>query len=433
MKVKLLSNWGLKIVALLLAFCLWTIVMNIENPLEKKVFYDVPVTLLNDDLLIEADKVYDVLEDSLVVRRVTVTAAKTVLDNITKNDIVAQADIKNLTDIQTVKIEFSVPQYASQVDEITGSADTVKLKIENKASKNLTLEINTIGEVADGYEVSAKRTNQNRINISGAESTVALVSYAAVTVDVTGITSDSYTSETVLLYGEDGNLIDESSFTIKKNIQTVNVTISVLATKSVPIVLDSVIGTPAEGYMTTGVTECAPRTVKIAGAASVLNEIKNIAVPQEDLDITGLTDDLVKVLDIRDYLASGVQLADDDFNGEVTATVYIEPINTRLLQIPAGNITITNVPDGYLSEILDENSYFELEVQGLEAKLSALQSNLIRGTIDMNAWMEELGITELTSGTYSITAEFVLDEAIKITRPVTVRISFTKEDGSDAG
>ena len=52
MKKKLLSNWGLKLMSILLAFVLWIIVVNIDNPVEYKEFRNVKVQLLNELSLI---------------------------------------------------------------------------------------------------------------------------------------------------------------------------------------------------------------------------------------------------------------------------------------------------------------------------------------------------------------------------------------------
>ena len=62
MKKKLLSNWPLKIASLLFAFCLWLIVINVEDPTNTQTFTNVSVKFENTEILTEQNLIYEVLE-----------------------------------------------------------------------------------------------------------------------------------------------------------------------------------------------------------------------------------------------------------------------------------------------------------------------------------------------------------------------------------
>ena len=72
MKKLLIRNLGLKLASLVLAFVLWFLVAQIYDPKDTITFNNIQVKLVNTELLDEAGKVYEVLDNSNLVR-VTVT------------------------------------------------------------------------------------------------------------------------------------------------------------------------------------------------------------------------------------------------------------------------------------------------------------------------------------------------------------------------
>ena len=118
MKKKLTHNLGLKLLSLALAFVLWFLVIQIENPKDTTTFTNIPVKLINTELLDEQNKVYEVMNNTDTLRRVTVKAARSITDQLRAEDIVAEADVSRITDINTVAINFYVQNAA--VDSIEG-------------------------------------------------------------------------------------------------------------------------------------------------------------------------------------------------------------------------------------------------------------------------------------------------------------------------
>lgn len=56
------NNFGLKILAVIASCGLWVVVDNINDPLDSETFYNVPVDIINADLVTNEGKVYDVLD-----------------------------------------------------------------------------------------------------------------------------------------------------------------------------------------------------------------------------------------------------------------------------------------------------------------------------------------------------------------------------------
>lgn len=421
MRKKLLKNWGLKLASLILAFVLWFLVVQIEDPIGDKRFNNIPVKLINTELLEDENKVYEVLDGTDTVS-VRVSAPRSIREQLRSTDIVAEADISKLTDINTVAITYSVNY---DVDEIEGDHSVVRLSVEDKASKWVTLHCNTVGEVADGYMIANASSDQTRIEVTGPASVIGRIKDAGVDIDVTGATNNISANVEVQLYDSDGNLLEFSS--IKKNVNYVHMSVEVLATKEIPVELNTM-GVPAEGYLATGMVQSDPATVQIAGTASTLANVSKISIPEEQLNLTGASGNMVDIIDIREYLPDNVRLADSSFNGKITATVYVEPEAEKTLEVPAENITIINLPVNLQAELYESETAYTLEVTGLEAYITPLVQSAVRGTLDIAAWMAEEEREELNPGTYTIPIAFELSEEINVKTVVYARVVITAQE-----
>lgn len=427
MKKALTRNLGLKLASLVLAFVLWFLVAQIYDPKDTVTFNNIQVRLINTELLDEEGKVYEVLDNSNLVR-VTVTGPQSIVKSeLRRSDIVAEADMSKLTDINTIAITYYCENVSNDSVEIKGNHDSVRLNVEDKTSKWIKLESNTIGEVASGYMIGNVTLDQTNIEVTGPKSAISQVDHAGVDINVTDSTSSLSANVDIKLYDADGNELTLES--VKKNVNSAHMTVEVLATKEVPVEIEYM-GVPEDGYMATGEVESSVPTVRIAGTASALVGISAITVPEERMNITGQSGDLVDIINLKEYLPSNVRLANKSFDGKITATVYIEPIDTKDLTIPADNISITGVPDGMEAEVTSTAEEYNITVSGLTRNVSILRDSSVTGVLDLNQWMEDNGLEELTPGNYTIPVTFNLSEDITVDTDVNIHIRLKNADSS---
>lgn len=427
MKKALTRNLGLKLASLVLAFVLWFLVAQIYDPKDTVTFNNIQVRLINTELLDEEGKVYEVLDNSNLVR-VTVTGPQSIVKSeLRRSDIVAEADMSKLTDINTIAITYYCENVSNDSVEIKGNHDSVRLNVEDKTSKWIKLESNTIGEVASGYMIGNVTLDQTNIEVTGPKSAISQVDHAGVDINVTDSTSSLSANVDIKLYDADGNELTMES--VKKNVNSAHMTVEVLATKEVPVEIEYM-GVPEDGYMATGEVESSVPTVRIAGTASALVGISAITVPEERMNITGQSGDLVDIINLKEYLPSNVRLANKSFDGKITATVYIEPIDTKDLTIPADNISITGVPDGMEAEVTSTAEEYNITVSGLTRDVSILRDSSVTGVLDLNQWMEDNGLEELTPGNYTIPVTFNLSEDITVDTDVNIHIRLKNADSS---
>lgn len=422
----LFSHWLLKLVSLLLAFGLWFVVVSTDDPVAEKRFQNIKVSLVNTNLLADNDQVYEILDNTDVLRTVTFDAPLSVRREIQASDIIAEADLTNLTVTNTVEIKFSCPKYSDQVQNISGNIEYVRLNIEDRAEKWINIYSNVVGEMAENYIVGNISMDQNRLHVQGPASAIEQISRAEVDVDVTGISRNSTTSSGIRLVDQDGNEVTRES--VVKNLDTVVVKVEVWNTKEVPVIYEYT-GTPAENYLAIGVIEASVETVKIAGPSQTLSNITELRVDPADLDITDAAADYEKTLYLKDYLPAGISFAEDGFDDTATVVVKIEEIVERRIALQAENLQVINVPEGMTWEI-NGSTTSPMIVRGLEAYVTLLQPATLQGTVDVSAWMEETNMTELPEGIYSLPVTVSLLEQQELVSTPAVTLSFTLQEES---
>ena len=423
MKKKLLRNLGLKLLSVMIAVVLWFVVVMTNNPKDTKTFYDVPVKLVNVELLAKEGKVYEVLDGTDLVR-VTVEMPRNRMGELTKEDIVAEADVSKLTEINTVPITCSVINPDLNISDIKCSRDAVRLSVEEEAKKWLNVQAIPLGNVGDGYVVDSIDKSPTRIQIVGPKSAVDKVSSVVAEVDVTNAISNVTVNVEPLFYDAEGNLLHLPSVT--KNEDNIHVEVKVLATKEVPLEL-SYMGQPAEGYLVTGRIDIDPPTVLVAGTLNSLVGVNKITIPAEEIDITGATEDYTTSVSIRKHLPDNLKLVEvEGSNGRANVTVGIEPEAERTLTIAERNISIESLPEGFEADFEQEAGPYRLTISGLNSDISGIDQGAVRGTVNVAAWMESENMSQLAAGTYRLPVSFEFPEEIRMENELFVRLTIVE-------
>jgi len=351
---------------------------------------------------------------------VEVRGKRSVLRYITKENIRAVADMEQLTFMNTVGIEFSSTRNNSEL-EFSGNIDSVKLSIEDMKRVQMIISTSTSGDPAEGYVVGSVTPSQNIVRLSGPESVIDRIDHVEAVASIEGYSTDINTNVELKLYDAEGNDVKSSS--IKMNISTVNVAVTILATKEVP--LDFVISDePEQGYIANGSIESVPNTVVLAGRKAALDAVTKLTVSDASLSLEGKTEDVTNIINIKKYLPTGTQFADSSFNGNVSVVIGIEPLATKELSIPASNFAVgfgghakPDMLDAVISEFEGrENAQFRIKVSGTKDAVDAVDEESVIGVVDMDKIYEELGLEEWTAGNYEgeIVFDFKLAENAKI-------------------
>ncbi|MCR4758022.1 MAG: hypothetical protein K5792_09500 [Butyrivibrio sp.] len=423
---KITANWGLKLASLIFAIIIWFLVTNINDPVISVRYTNVPVTLKNTNLITDQGQVYTILDGSDTISSVTIYAPRSIIDSLSQNNVVATADVQDLSSLNTVTINVTTNKYSDKIQKIVTSTDVVKLSVERKASKTLALTATTSGTLSDGYIIGDVTTEQNMIRINGPESVIQNIQSAQVDVDVTGFTSNIGTDADIILYDADGDPVDSSQ--VSMNIKSVRVNVTIYGTKYVPLNY-VVTGEPANGYILTGKIDSNPSEILIAGRSSVISSVNEITIKDDGLNVTGLSKNLNYTVDVSKYLPSGVTFGDPDYHGTAAVVVHIGSVSEETYDVSAKNVTISGTVDGFDINI-DDSEYdtVSLTLQGLKTELDAITAGSLEGTVDIDEILESNGLTELTEGTYTAQVEWNLPEGVKEKAPVSVYVKVEKNN-----
>ena len=430
---RLTKNFGLKIVSFLLAIMLWLLVVNIDDPVVRWTFLDVPVTIKNADVITNQGMIYEVLDGTDVISRVTVYAPRSVGENISKSDIVATADMNTLNSLNILQVEFSVPKVGSKVSDIRGSTDSMRVSIENKKNIQKVLKTNINGEAPEGYVVGNVTTDQNLVRVAGPESVVDRVASANINIDMNALsefTSDIQTSVPVRLYDVDGNEVEGSTLT--KNPDSVRITIEILSTKDVPLRFE-VDGETAEGYGFTGEIVGDVQTVRIAGRRSSIANVNEIVIPAEAFDLSEARENTMIEIDVCDYLPENVQMADKSTSVPVHVTIGVERETIERYTLRSEDVRILNVPEGVICELEDLEEEYTLSLVGVGSVISGIEARDLEATFDVAAWMQEQEMQELLPGRYSVTLQYNNPEHTEVEGPITATLVVSEgtEEGTE--
>ena len=412
----LVNNLGFKILAVVLAFILWLVVYNIDDPKKSKTF-TTNVTVENASAVTDMNKCYEVLDGTNTVT-FTVTGKRSELEKLDDTDFSAVADMNRLIindkgNKASVPIEISAKRTYTSVS-INNKNKYMELSLEDLMSRRFMISADTSGKVAAGYalgEVSV--TNPNVLNVSGPASIVKKVDK----VDVRIVPTDPNKTDNVIpvLYDSDGNEVDTTQ--LKLSNTTVTISAKILSVKEVPLVF-STTGTPYGEYRVVEISS-TPDTVKLKGASNVLNPLVSLEIPANVINVSGAREDVKTTIDISEYLPDGVELVDSSA-ASVTVTVRIEAYASRTYHLQTSDIRVNSLPDGL--NLSFDKAQVSVTVSGLQDDLNKLNASDLAASIDAS---------QLSEGTHQVELSLKLDEDHYAYQPITVSVTVKAKNTQD--
>lgn len=425
-KYKLTTNLGLKVIAFIFAVFLWFIVVNFDNPVGSSTFRDIPVQILNEDIITSAGEVYQVEGDKTVT--VVVYATREVRQKLTSDNIVATADIKQIDSTgRLVPIEVTINGFSGE--SVTAEAIPRNLTIQREKSgkKVMSLTVDTEGvKLADGYILGDASVEPDQVTITGAESVLEQVDRAVAQVDeVEGVSQDSVLPASLVLYDANGNELNQTQMSNNLGEEGLSVSVEVMKVKGIPVVFD-VEGSPAEGYKYTGCVS-TPESVQVCGKSEDIDKISEIDVPASVVDISGASEPIEMSVDITPYLPEGVELVDEN-SGNVKVTVKIEQEGTLSVDFMVSSIRINNLAEN-LQVSYEPDAEITFRFTGDEDLLDTLDiSNAV--SVDLSDYDRP--------GSYDVPVKVNLPAGISQDGQVTVQLTLAEkasegDQGSQGG
>ncbi len=412
MRRRLTANLGLKVLAFFTAVFMWLVVVNIDDPIAENSYTGVSVTVINEEIVTTTNRTYQIVDNTQVVN-VTVRANRSVLNRIKQEDIVAIADMKELSLGTQIPIDVSIPGY--RYEKAYTTPGNLQVKIEDEAKNNFPITPTTIGTVREGYVLGELNANPEKVTLRGPKSVIDSISRVVAEADVSGLSADADIEARLTLYDRNNNVIDQTLLANNLGKEGVSVEVKLYQIENVPVKLDTSMITVAKGYKVSSVS-VEPREVSVTGEESALAELDEIKIPAEELKLEGLTERTEQMVEIAPYLPEGVTLVEGTAES-VIVTIQIEQPGVRNFEVSTGAITVNN-----LSEEL-EISYgttvdLELQIRG-PAETLAVFSTARKVSIDLKNYE--------APGTYTVPVAVELPDGCSLVNNVSVNIILEKK------
>lgn len=412
MKDKMKKNLGLKILSLLIAVVIWILIVNVDDPVVTKKFEDITVTIMNGDVITEKDKVYTVTGGNAV--DVSVTGRRSFVNSLNRSDIVAVADLSELSITGAAYIETNITKYTTTHYEMElGTTKMLTVELEDKISNKFSVDIQLSGEIDSGYTISEKSASPNMITVSGAESVINKIHRVVLDVNVQGRTASFQkvvNKNDFLVYDNNKDLIDNSK--LEFSIEDITVNVELQKTKEVELKITPV-GQPKNGYRVKEF-EYEPKKIIVSGDEDTLSKLSVISY---EYDITDKFEDYEENLPISDELLNVIKsygVSPVDETQTIAISVTFEKLETDEVNISADDIEIRNLSAGYHAEI--NTSAVKALVQGGNETIGKLVA------ADLEPYIDLLGYA---TGTTLVNVQFEGNGEYEILNKPTINITIS--------
>ena len=400
------------IASILVAVAIWVYVDVEKAPERTKTIRDIPVEFSGESTTL-ADKNLMLLSGYDTTVDLTIKGTKRELVKINKDNVRLVASTSSIDSVGVHTLRWDVV-YPDGVQSSALSVDwaskyKVTVTVGELYTKEVPVNCVVTGTVADGYFTGETVLDPTTLVLRGQRDNLLNVAYAKLTVDISDATRSVIQTESVQLYDNDDNPVDNSN--IRTNASLIQAKVPVLTTKEVSLAveLSGVPGSAGQSIKTT----ITPSSVRLIGEADVLENIDEIVLATlyiEDLDIWQQNSYVVTAPD-------GTWLA----NSNEVATVEITMEGIEEKTVTVDTFSYTNVPSGLYAEVQDT---LDVRLWGLSEELAELKADAITATVDLSS-VTETGSCRVP---VTVTVSGYRDVAVKGSYEVTVYVTDTQPE-----
>jgi YbbR domain-containing protein len=363
--VSLRYNWGIALLALILAMSLWVYVTDKQNPTRTvRVPGTVPIAAVN----VPPDQaVFPPLDASVTVR---VRAPENLIDGLDPADFRATVDLTDVSS-QDATVPVHVEPQNTRIEVVEVQPAQVVVHLEDVTSRTVSVQANLVGAPPRGYQSGTPLITPQEVVITGAATLVDRVDSVEADINLTGARTDF--QERLLLQARDelGGTIQ--GVEIDPESAVVSVDITQLEFSGPFFVRPEISGSPADGYNVTSI-RVEPAIIIVSGTAEAFQSIDPVAgISTEPVSIEGASTDVVRPVAL--HLPSGATTE----QGNVTVRITISPAQGALsFDVP---LTVANVPEGLAADL--ERSTVEIVLRGNLPDLNVISAEQIVATVDV--------------------------------------------------
>lgn len=398
-------------ISILAAIAIWLYVDLVRQPSVPMKVKDIPVEFSGESTTL-ADKGLMLLSGYDTTIDLTLKGPRRQLWQIDKDDIRIVVDTSSITEVGSQSLTYQViyPDGVSK-NSITvdwASAYRVTVTVGELYSTEVPLVCEVTGTPKKDFYAEDPILDTNKILLHGQRDDLINISYAKVTVDVTGSDKSYENALAFKLY--DYNNIEVDNAAIRPTVKLVQVRVPIKTTKEVP--LEMIVRESAGSTRDQVSFSIDPKSVTLAGEKDVLDAIQSIA-----LDTVYLQDISESQTMYYDILApEKTEIVGDNHSATVTFTVTGVTEKT----VTVSHFQVERVPEGFTGICTTES--IQVTIRGLATEIEAVTEDNIIAVIDFSSLTAE--------GEYTLPVNIVVNGYKNISAKGTYQVNVKLDSGT---
>lgn len=392
------------LLSILIAFGLWSYVVTVISPESEATFYNVPVILNNETVLV--DKGLMLTSDEVPTVSVRLRGNRTDLNNLKTSDITVVADLSKINEAGRQELNYSVSA-GNAFEIVTQTPGKITLEVTEWDTKDVAVNVIYTGSLGKDYIAykDEAELDYETITLTGPKAVVDQISQAVIAVNLDDQVETISQSFRYTLCDEAGEPVDAAS--IKTNVAEVNLTLRIQQVKEVKLHLDVTYGGGATAA--TSIIEMSEQTIKVTGSEKLLEGLDSITVGS--VNLADFAEDTVLIFPI--VLQEGIE----NLTGvtEVTVSLSFPELVTKVLnienffvsgkpaelnyQVGAKIVSVTvRGPQELIDQITEENVSLLINLSGATAG-----EDLYKAQVMIDTEFEDGGVGAIGSYTVLVT------------------------------
>lgn len=295
----------------------------------------------------------------------------------------------------TVPVRVEKKSAIADYSVVAISPEEVTLEYDRYKEATFNIEKEEIKYSAEsGYYPGTSVISAESVTVKGPESSVNKISRVAVSYTLsTPLKADTSFTCPVRLYDQNNQEItDTSSLYLEMDVDTVDVTIQILAKKTVKIVAAAV--HQPKGFSDSRIV-IEPSEIDIAGSSDVLSGVNEIQL-DTPIDFAELDVSQRNVFTLDIPLPSGVKnisAAGESIVSQATVSINLNGYKSATVAVPADNFQISNSPAD--KDVTLSTQSLQVTVIGSDAQISKLTGDAISVQLDLTNFADRTGSVDV--------------------------------------
>lgn len=401
-----MSNWfrkdlKIKIVSVLLAIFFWIYVSNLNNPFVSQTFYNIPITIENQNY--PEQNGFTIKNSLRTYVDITIRGRQDAVNKVRATDFQASLDFSQIESVNNKKLRLSEP-VCTQKDVVIESYNPqyIDIQLARNKSGSFPVELRPNITMKPGYLLIGTTVTPDPMPINGEESLIDSVGSVKASLEIKDLDRDTTKQVQCVVYDKDNKEIKSLSNVFK-------VTVKLEVAKQVPVSLVTR-GRLASDYVET-LRVIDPVNVLVTGPVDVLANLNEIKTEQVDIDkLTGNLSTTAALV-----LPEGVKLVNSP--KDITVNISVEKIITKNIELTNNDISVLNANnDGTLAYKVIPDKVM-LQFKGKQSDLDAIRVDALRPAVDVSG---------LSEGTHKLPLNISLPSQAKLVKPVEIEIKIEK-------